>query len=124
MKTQKFPNNQVVVRGGESSPETLKKACAKDVRNKRGHISARSILKNRRVDFLAESSPFPNGTISFISVGEVRGLINIQDHWDVIDDPSSSPNHVAILCPYDQLTDKQAADLSENFMLLTNYWRK
>ncbi|MCM3167928.1 hypothetical protein [Peribacillus frigoritolerans] len=120
-----FPNNQVVARGGISDIPRLKEHCKRDVRNDRGHISARSIYGNLDVDILIKTVPFPHGQISCVKVGEVRELNNPTELWDVIDDSKlhTSPYHASIVCPDVELSEKQAGELSSLFITFGNYWR-
>lgn len=116
-------DEDLVVRGGESSPENLKTNQAKD---QRGHISANS-SPGQGLDALATSpEPFPNGKISVSTVGKIRALNNDQGNsMDVIEDPTrNNPLHASIDPFNKSLSDGEAAKLSGAFTPETNRWKQ
>ena len=112
----KLSDNAYVVRGGQSSVDTLLNNQANDVR---GYISANS-ANGVSFDKLASTpNAFPNGSITTTTVGAIREI-----GMDVIPDPSiGNPYHAAIVPINNPMLPSEASALNQLFEQRINIWK-
>lgn len=117
----KLANEDLVMRGGLSAPETL---IDNQSRDKRGHISANS-APGRSLEELAKSPPLPNGQLTVTTVGEIRAVQNDQGkNMDVIEDPTRNNELHASIDPFNKaLSQDEAKRLSGAFQPTKNLWQ-
>jgi hypothetical protein len=114
-------NEDWVMRGGRSAPETL---IDNQSRDKRGHISANS-APGKTLEELATSPRLPNGQRTGSTAGNIRALQNDEGRsMDVIEDPTRNHPLHASIDPFNKaLSQNEAKRLSGAFQPTRNLWK-
>ncbi len=117
----KLANEDLVVRGGLSAPETLITNQGDD---SRGHISANAANGASMEQLATSPKPFLNGSLTVSTVGKIRGIKNAKGKaMDVLEDPTKgNPLHASIE-PHTTLGPEDATTLSQAFDAVPNEWK-